>query len=114
MLHQNHKEYKNILGSLQLIAKYVNYIDKHLVARTDILKICGQLLDHPVDEIAIESLKLRRAIKKFLHVPIKENSTPTYLVNATRREAPQHTKKQAVSSCKSTVQILPRLLKTWT
>ncbi|ORM40729.1 uncharacterized protein BXIN_2368 [Babesia sp. Xinjiang] len=86
IIQPDHKNNKRVLGLLQLIAKYINHVDKECIKRTGIFKMCISLLDHPVEVIAIESLKLRRAIKRFMQTPEKDNSTPTFVVGQKREE----------------------------
>ncbi|GBE61587.1 Mcm10 replication factor [Babesia ovata] len=89
LMHAGQKESKKILGLLQLIAKYIHYVDRDAARKSPLLKICSDLLEHPVDGVAIESLKLRREFRRILHSPIKDNSTPTYLVEVKRPEGKQ-------------------------
>ncbi|GFE54649.1 rhoptry ROP9 [Babesia ovis] len=99
----DHKNNKKVLGLLQLIAKYVNYVDKECIQKSGILQICSSLFDHPLDGIAIESLKLRRVIKKYMQTPLKDNAAPTYLIGRKKEDVKQHIKNQATSKDLETI-----------
>ncbi|CDR95198.1 hypothetical protein, conserved [Babesia bigemina] len=89
LMNSGQKESKKLLGVLQLIAKYIHYVDREVAKKSPLLKMCSELLEHPVDGVAIESLKLRREFRRMLHSPVKDNSTPTYLVGVRRPEDKQ-------------------------
>ncbi|GIX64457.1 Mcm10 replication factor [Babesia caballi] len=84
-----HKDSNKIPRLLHHITKYVNDVDSEVAERSNILKICGYLLDHPDESIAIESLKLRRLLKKFVRSSVKSNETSAALVERKRQE-PSH------------------------
>ncbi|AFZ81106.1 hypothetical protein BEWA_005140 [Theileria equi strain WA] len=79
MIHEHSlkgtKEYKQILGSLQLIVRRLDGVSSDVIERCEIMKSCNRLLDHPIESIAISSLKLRRAIRKHLKTPNKNLTT---------------------------------------
>eukprot|EP00371_Babesia_bovis_P001217 XP_001609864.1 hypothetical protein [Babesia bovis T2Bo] len=87
----NHANNKQVLGLLQHISKHISRIDKEHIKKSGIMKMCANLLDHPMETIAIESLKLIRKLKRPDRQIKKFCSKPTYIF-----EPRKQTKKDVV------------------
>ncbi|KAK2198218.1 bifunctional Zinc finger [Babesia duncani] len=72
-------DFKKLLGILQLILKKIPSIHRQVLKDCNLLRICTKLLDHPSECIAIESLRIKRALKKALESNQSDLSTPTFI-----------------------------------
>ncbi|XP_952916.1 uncharacterized protein TA07425 [Theileria annulata] len=60
------REFNNLLGTLQMLTNKVKGTSSEVISKSNIMNICDLLLDHPLENIAVSALKLRRAIRKII------------------------------------------------
>ncbi|BAM42284.1 uncharacterized protein TOT_040000653 [Theileria orientalis strain Shintoku] len=66
------KECNNMLNALQLMIRKVSGVSNEVIRKTQIMKVCEFLLDHPEENVALSALRLRRAIRKYNKTALKD------------------------------------------
>lgn len=99
LIHKDEREYKKIIGVIQALIKYVHHINGDVIARTGITNTCSRLLDHPIEDIAIESLKLQRTLRKLFKLEAESNRTSLCMVGKVNQVESKANNKESVLEC---------------